>query len=153
MRWQGRPQAWQGLPRRPVRAGVETSSIISLYNSSFAGIDRHDASGWCLSSKCCQRTCCDDGARVLPNSVRLAVVGRALSAFVTAVRGRQTSPTPYGSYAVSCLTPGCPGGHERRHLGTQRSGWSRRVIPRSEACSVPYSTLVYDMLYMCNAIV
>ena len=43
VRWQGRPRAWQGLPRKPERAGLEISSIISLYNSSSAGIDRHDA--------------------------------------------------------------------------------------------------------------
>jgi hypothetical protein len=40
--------------------------------------------------------------------------------------------------------------HERRPVGTQRLGWSRRVIPRSDACSVPCSKLVYDMFHMCT---
>ena len=37
-----------------------------------------------------------DDSHVLPNRVRLAVVRRALSAFVTAARGRQTSHTRTG---------------------------------------------------------
>ena len=82
-----------------------------------------------------------------------AVVRRALSAFVTAARGRHTSHTRTGPIGLPCLSPGCPGGHERWHVGTLRSGRSRRVIPRSDACLVPCSKLVYDMLHMCNALV
>jgi hypothetical protein len=43
VRWQGKAQARQGLPRKPVGAGVHVSSILSHYHHSFAGVDRHDA--------------------------------------------------------------------------------------------------------------
>ena len=56
---------------------------------------------------------------------------RARSAFVGAARGRQTSCTRTGAGTL-----GCPGGHERWHVRTLRSGRSRRVMPRSDACSV-----------------
>ena len=42
MRCQGTPRARQRLVRKPEGAGIETSSIISYYNSSFAGVDRYD---------------------------------------------------------------------------------------------------------------
>ena len=42
VRWQGKARAWQGLPRKPVGAGAHVSSILSHYNSSFAGVDRLD---------------------------------------------------------------------------------------------------------------
>ena len=42
-RWQGKAQAWQGLPRKPVGAGVQVSTVLSHYNCSYASIDRHDA--------------------------------------------------------------------------------------------------------------
>ena len=41
-RWRGTPQARQGLPRPPIRAGVNISTIISLYNSSLGSVDIHD---------------------------------------------------------------------------------------------------------------
>lgn len=42
-RWQGRARVRQGLPRKPEGAGVEISPMISMYNSSMAGVDRSDA--------------------------------------------------------------------------------------------------------------
>ena len=42
VRWQSTARARQHLPFNPVGAGVDISSIISSYNSSLAGVDRHD---------------------------------------------------------------------------------------------------------------
>jgi hypothetical protein len=77
---------------------------------------------YCMCSECCHRTCYVDGSRVLPNRVRLAVVGRALLAFVTAVRGCQTSHTRTGPIGCSSLTVGWPGGHEWWSSRTYSSG-------------------------------
>ena len=41
-RWQGTARAWQGLRRKPEGAGIEISSVISLYNGSCGGVDLHD---------------------------------------------------------------------------------------------------------------
>ena len=42
-RWQGTPLAQQRLAFVPKHSGINISSILSLYNTSFAGMDRHDA--------------------------------------------------------------------------------------------------------------
>ena len=74
-------------------AGVNISSILSLYNYTFTGISRPDA----FKSKCCRRTHSDGGSRMLPTTAHLVAVNtRALRR-----RGRRNSPrdasTPYGS--------------------------------------------------------
>ena len=40
-RWQGTPLAQQRLAFVPKHSGINISSILSLYNTSFAGVDRH----------------------------------------------------------------------------------------------------------------
>ena len=41
--WQGMGRARRRLGFMPERSGVNISSILSLYNSSFAGVGRHNA--------------------------------------------------------------------------------------------------------------
>ena len=42
VRWQGMGGVRSRSPFKPMGAGVEISSMVSSYNSSLAGIDRHD---------------------------------------------------------------------------------------------------------------
>ena len=42
-RWQGTARVRQRLDFAPERSGINISSIISHYNTSFAGVDRQDA--------------------------------------------------------------------------------------------------------------
>ena len=42
-RWQGTPRVQQRLAFVPEHSGINISSILSHYNTSFAGVDRHDA--------------------------------------------------------------------------------------------------------------
>lgn len=42
-RWQGTPRVQQRLAFLPEHSRINISSILSLYNTSFAGVDRHNA--------------------------------------------------------------------------------------------------------------
>ena len=42
-RWQGTPRVQQRLTFVPEHSRINISSILSLYNTSFASVDRHDA--------------------------------------------------------------------------------------------------------------
>ena len=42
-RWQVTPRVQQRLAFVPEHSVINISSILSLYNTSFAGVDRHDA--------------------------------------------------------------------------------------------------------------
>ena len=41
--WQGTARVRQRLAFKPEPYGIEISSILSHYNTSYAGVDRHDA--------------------------------------------------------------------------------------------------------------
>jgi hypothetical protein len=43
LRFQGMASARRGLRLKPEGSGVEINSILSLYNQSYGGVDRHDA--------------------------------------------------------------------------------------------------------------
>ena len=43
VRWQGTARVRQRLAFAPEHSGINISSILSLYNTSFAGVDRHNA--------------------------------------------------------------------------------------------------------------
>ena len=74
VRWQGMGGVRSRSPFKPMGAGVEISSMVSSYNSSLAGIDSDTILCWCLSSKCCPRTCFDDGFFVLAFRAHLVAV-------------------------------------------------------------------------------
>ena len=42
-RFQGTALARRGLRLKPEGSGVQINSILSLYNQSYGGVDRHDA--------------------------------------------------------------------------------------------------------------
>ena len=92
-RWQSFVRVRQRLSFVSELAGINISSILSLYNYSLTGVRRHDA----FDSKCCRRTRSNDGYHVLPTRAHLVAVGtRAIRR-----RGGRNAPrdasTPYGS--------------------------------------------------------
>ena len=71
-------------------------------------------------------TCyCKSVLRVLRFSAVFMAFAPPRSACVGAARGRRTSYTRTAR-GCSCLSLGCPGGHERRHVGTPRARDGRR---------------------------
>ena len=41
--FRGTARVWQGVPRKPGRAGIEITSMISIYNTPRTSVDLHDA--------------------------------------------------------------------------------------------------------------
>ena len=147
----GRPQTPLGalLSDPALKEMASDSSALQLYGGDDqARVNSGFGKGWR------SMWCSESVRRALQSSTLISVfMPRARATIAGAARGRQTSGTRTGPMGCSCLSTSCPGGHERWHVGTLRSGWSRRVIPRSDACSVPCAKLVYDRLHMCNALV